>query len=114
MTSDYRLSYDGQTIVDLGGGETRPENHSIKNIEVNNTNDENYPEGAVHAVITEGGLFGSHIFGEIKNLELIDFNVNLTSGNVGALFRMSLRIIVIVLAIPDRLPFRQVQGMRVA
>ncbi len=69
--STYVLSYDGQSIV-----QGVIVNHSITDISVDDLSG---------VSISAGGLFGTLTFGEIKNLELINFNVNLQSGDVGAL-----------------------------
>lgn len=86
--STVPMNYNGMGIVATTNGTTTEYsamNHTVKNIEVDNT--------AGNLTIENGGLFGS-VTGaskdddkrcRIENLELIDCNIRLTSGNVGAL-----------------------------
>lgn len=89
LSDTYTLNYDGQYEVEIAqsgedGTPAEPikikENHSIKGIVVDNTGD-----APGTATVTTGGVFGSLKGGEIKNLALIDTNVTLASGDVGAL-----------------------------
>ena len=88
VSVSYTLTYNGQseTTNTTGTGEeavttTIKENHSIKNILVDNTGaaSENVP-------ITNAGIFGSLTGATINNLALLDTQVTLTtSGDAGTL-----------------------------
>lgn len=57
-------------------------NHKITNIVVDTTGD---TSSDTMVSVNEGGVFGSLVSGEVKNLELVDTKVTLASGNAGAL-----------------------------
>ena len=85
VNSAYTLSYNGQSQVALPG-ETEDEdprviteNHSIKNVAVDNT------DAGSSVSLTAGGVFGSLTGATLQNLELIDTSVALASGPAGAL-----------------------------
>ncbi len=78
------LHYEGQSSVTVQDVE-RKENHSIKGIVVKNTADVTYPSEIIPVAIDAGGLFSTLTFDTIENLELIDFNINITAGDAGAL-----------------------------
>lgn len=78
------LHYEGQSSVTVQDME-RKENHSIKGIVVKNTPDVTYPSEIPPVAIDAGGLFGALTFDTIENLELIDFNINVSAGDAGAL-----------------------------
>ena len=85
VNSEYTLSYNGQSQVALPGeteGEDPrviTENHSIKNVAVDNT------DAGSSVSLTAGGVFGSLTGATLQNLELIDTSVALASGPAGAL-----------------------------
>jgi len=89
VSNSYRLNYNGQNEVEItettgeGSITTTPavtviENHSIKNVVVDNDS-----EGSIS--LTDAGVFGSLKNAAISNLELIDANIKMTSGNAGIL-----------------------------
>ena len=88
VSATYTLTYNGQseTTNTTGTGEeavttTIKENHSIKNIVVDNTG-----SSSENVTITNAGVFGSLTGAAINNLALIDTQVTLTtSGDAGTL-----------------------------
>jgi len=88
VSARYTLTYNGQSEISdtTGTGEeavttTIKENHSIKNIVIDNTG-----AASENVTISSAGIFGTLTGATIENLELIDTSVNLaTNGDAGTL-----------------------------
>lgn len=87
VSPSYPLTYNGQSAVTDEAGNTIMVNHGVSNIAVDcDYSDFTLPTGTTAAAISAGGMFGTLVAGSsISNLELVDFGVNLTSGDAGAL-----------------------------
>ncbi len=85
VSPGYALKYSGQSIIKNNTSEEKV-NHSAANITVDDTGEYTLTTGVEKATIPAGGMFGT--LGEgcsVSNLALVDFTVNLTSGDAGAL-----------------------------
>ena len=74
------LNYEGKSIEASVTGDTtvcKMINHKISNIEVDNSTG--------NMTLSSGGLFESVNGGSIKDLELVDIKIKMSSGNAGAL-----------------------------